>query len=254
MFVVSKLAIALISPLGALLFGGLFALLLAIAGRRRLAFWFGLLALLWLWFWSLPAASNWVRGYLEDQHPPMMLQAVPQAEAIVVLGGGVSPAGHGELYPNLESGADRAWHAARLFHASKAPLVLLTGGSDPDHSATSEAEALKQFMVDLGVPDRSIVLEQRSRNTSQNGAYSAEILAGHGVNRVLLVTSAYHMPRAKGLFEAQGLEVIPVATDHEVLSRPLWRSLLPDTGALDGSSRAIKEIIGRLVGRKKSIH
>lgn len=249
MFVVSKLAIALISPLGASLFGGVLALLLAIAGRRRLAFWFGVLALLWLWFWSLPVASNWVRGYLEDQHPPMMVQAVPQADAIVVLGGGVSSAGPGELYPNLESGADRVWHATRLFHAAKAPLVLLTGGSDPDHSATSEAEAMRQFMMELDVPDRSIVLEQRSRNTSQNAAYSAEILAGQGVNRILLVTSAYHMPRAKGLFEVQGLEVIPVATDHEVMSRPLWGSLLPETGALDGSSRAIKEIVGRLVGR-----
>jgi len=249
MFVGSKLAIALISPLGASLFGALLALLLAISGRRRLAFWFRVLALLWLWFWSLPAASNWVRSYLKDQHPPIAVQGVPQAEAIVVLGGGVSPAGYGEPYPNLESGADRVWHAARLFHASKAPLVLLTGGSDPAHSATSEAEAMRQFMLDLGVPNHAIVLEERSRNTSQNAEYSGAILSERGVTRVLLVTSALHMPRAKALFEAQGLEVIPVASDHEVLSRPWWRSLLPETSALDGSSRAIKEIVGRLVGR-----
>src|SRR5690554_70848 len=249
MFVVSKFAIALISPLGGSLFGGLLALLLALVGRKRHAFWFGILALLWLWFWSLPAASNWVRGYLEDQHPPMAVHEVLQAEAIVVLGGGVSPAGHGDLYPNLESGADRVWHAARLFHASKAPLVLLTGGSDPEHSATSEAEAMRRFMVDLGVPVQSILLEQQSRNTTQNAEHAAEILAEQSVNRILLVTSAYHMPRAKALFEAHSLKVIPVATDHEVLSRPLWRNLLPETSALDGSSRAIKEIAGRLVGR-----
>ncbi len=71
MFVVSKLAIVLIEPLGASLFGGLIAILLTLAGCKRLAFWFRALALLWLWFWSLPAASNWVRGYLEDQHPSM---------------------------------------------------------------------------------------------------------------------------------------------------------------------------------------
>ncbi|OZC34916.1 hypothetical protein B9Q17_09920 [Marinobacter vinifirmus] len=179
----------------------------------------------------------------------MAVHEVPQAEAIVVLGGGVSPAGHGDLYPNLESGADRVWHAARLFHASKAPLVLLTGGSDPEHSATSEAEAMQRFMVDLGVPEQAILLEQQSRNTTQNAEHSAEILAEQGINRILLITSAYHMPRAKGLFQAQGLEVIPVATDQEVLSRPLWRDLLPETSALDSSSRAIKEIVGRLVGR-----
>ena len=121
--------------------------------------------------------------------------------------------------------------------------------SGPAHSAGSEAEAMRQFMWDLGVPDQALVLENRSRNTSQNAEYSAEILAGQGIHRILLVTSAYHMPRAKGLFEAQGLEVVPVATDHEVLSRPLWRNLLPETRALDGSSRAIKEIVGRLAGR-----
>jgi uncharacterized SAM-binding protein YcdF (DUF218 family) len=249
MFLVSKLAMALISPLGASLFGGMLALVAALMGRRRFAIWLGALALVWLWFWSLPVASNWVRGYLEDQHPPVVIQDVPRAEAIVVLGGGVSPAGHSDLYPNLESGSDRVWHAARLFHASKAPLVLLAGGSDPEHSATSEAEAMRRFMVDLGVPVQSILLEQQSRNTTQNAEYSAEILVEQGISRILLVTSAYHMPRAKGLFAAQGLEVIPVATDHEVLSRPLWRNLLPETSALDGSSRAIKEIVGRLVGR-----
>ncbi|WP_417522040.1 YdcF family protein [Marinobacter sp.] len=249
MFVISKLAIALISPLGASLFGGLLALFLSLLGRRRFAFWLGALALVWLWFWSLPVASNWVRGYLENQYPPLALAAVPAAGAVVVLGGGVSPAGHGEPFPNLESGADRVWHGARLFQAGKAPLVLLTGGSDPDHSATSEAEAMRRFMVDLGVPGQAMVLEERSRNTSQNAEYSAEILAEQGVNRILLVTSAYHMPRAKGLFEAQGLEVVPAATDHEVVSRPLWRNLLPETGALDGNSRVMKEIVGRLVGR-----
>src|SRR5690554_1948447 len=112
MFIISKLAIALISPLGASIFGGLLGVVLALWGRLRLAISLGVLALLWLWFWSLPAASNWVRGYLENQHPPMAIQDVPQAEAIVVLGGGVSPAGHGDLYPNLETGADRVWHAA----------------------------------------------------------------------------------------------------------------------------------------------
>lgn len=126
---------------------------------------------------------------------------------------------------------------------------VLTGGSDPAHSAASEAEAMRQFMRDLGVPAPALVLENRSRNTSQNAGYSSEILAGQGINRILLVTSAYHMPRARRLFEAQGLEVFPVATDHEVLSRPLWRNLLPETRALDGSSRAIKETVGRLTGR-----
>ena len=79
--------------------------------------------------------------------------------------------------------------------------------------------------------------------------FTADVLARRGINRILLATSALHMPRSLALFEAQGLEVIPAATDHEVTPLPGWRKWLPDTGALDGSSRAIKEIVGRLVGR-----
>ena len=120
-------------------------------------------------------------------------------------GGGAPPSGRGELYANLESCADRMWHAARLFHSGKAPLVLLTSGSDPEHSATSEAEAMQQFMLDLGVSEQAMVLESRSRNTTQNAEYSAEILAEQGIASILLMTFAYHMPAAKGLFQAQGL-------------------------------------------------
>jgi uncharacterized SAM-binding protein YcdF (DUF218 family) len=159
------------------------------------------------------------------------------------------PTMDGELRLNLGSGADRVWQAARLFFASKAPLVPLIGGSDPEHSATSEAKAMRRFMVDLGVPGESIVLKNRRQNASQNAEYSAEIPAGHGVNRIRLVTSAYHMQRAMSLVNAQGLEVTPVATDHKVLSRPLRRKLVPEPNALDGSSCAIKETVGRLVGR-----
>lgn len=105
------------------------------------------------------------------------------------------------------------------------------------------------FLRDLGVPDEAIRLEERSRNTSQNAKFSAQWLQEQGVGRILLVTSALHMPRAVELFETQGLAVIPAATDHEVQERPLWQDWLPASSALDGSARAMKELIGRFVGR-----
>lgn len=249
MFIISKLAIALISPLGSALFGGLLALILGLTGRQRLAMGLGVLSLAWLWVWSLPVASHAVRGYLEDQHPAMNASAMPEAGAIVVLGGGTSPLSYGEPYPNLGAASDREWHGARLYQAGKAPLLVLTGGHDPQYRATSSAETMRRFMSALGVPDSAMLLEERSRNTTQNAEFTANVLAGQGISRILLVTSALHMPRSKALFEAQGLEVIPAATDHEVRPLPAWRNWLPDTNALDGSSRAIKEVVGRLVGR-----
>lgn len=249
MFILSKFAIALISPLGSALLGALLSLILGIAGRHRLALGLGVLSLIWLWGWSLPVASNAIRGYLENQHPAVSVSALPEAEAIVVLGGGTMPLSYGERYPNLSAASDREWHGARLFRAGKAPLMILTGGHDPQYRATSSAEAMRRFMNALGVPDSAMVLEERSLNTSQNAVFTADILAGRGIDRILLVTSALHMPRSKALFEAQGLEVIPAATDHEVQALPAWRNWLPSTDALDGSSRAIKEIVGRLAGR-----
>lgn len=104
-------------------------------------------------------------------------------------------------------------------------------------------------MADLGVPVSAMVLEPASRNTIENARFTADLLQDRGITRVLLVTSALHMPRSVALFEQQGLEIIPAATDHEVRPEPAWRLWLPNTNALDGSSRAIKEWIGKLAGR-----
>ncbi len=249
MFIISKISIALISPLGSALFGGLIAVLLGLFGRDRSALCFGILSIAWLGVWSLPVASDWLRAQLEQQFPVVPVEALPLAEVAVVLGGGIYPREHGKRWHNLESAADRVWHAARIYHAGKAQILLLSGGHNPRISATSEAMAMRAFLRDLGVPDEAIRLEQRSRNTSQNAKFSAQWLQEQGVGRILLVTSALHMPRAVALFEAQGLAVIPAATDHEVQERPLWQDWLPTASALDGSGRAMKELIGRFVGR-----
>jgi uncharacterized SAM-binding protein YcdF (DUF218 family) len=249
MYILSKFVIALISPLGAALFLSGCALLLGLFRFRRLAWTVGLFVWIWLGVWSLPVASDRLRATLEGQFPPVTVSALPVVDAIVVLGGGVTPPSMGSDMPNLEGGADRVWFGARLFHAGKAPLVVLSGGSDPEYSAFSEAESMALFMVTLGVERDVLLLESASRNTSQNAVFTAALLAERGINRILLVTSALHMPRAAARFEEAGMIVIPAPTDHEVLLRPGWQRWLPDTGALDGSARAMKEWVGFWVGR-----
>jgi uncharacterized SAM-binding protein YcdF (DUF218 family) len=173
----------------------------------------------------------------------------PSAQARVVLGGGVRPPELSGQAPDLEDGADRVWHGVRLFHAGKAPLLVMSGGSDLSQSASSEAEVMRQLAMDLGVPIGVIVLEERSRNTRQNAQFSAEMLKAQGVKNILLVTSAMHMRRPVALFESQGLMVTPAATDHEARSRFSAVDWLPDANALDGSGRAMKEMVGRWSGR-----
>lgn len=244
-----KLIIALISPLGTSLVLGLLSMWLAWLSRIRWAWRLGAMALVWLWVWSLPVASHALRRAVEAAHPAVALEALPRAQALVVLGGGIRPAGHGEQMPDLQDGADRAWYAAQLYRAGKAPLVVLSGGSNPAVSATSEAEAMRVFMSDLGVPASAMLLEGSSRNTRQNAALTADLLRPRGVQHIVLVTSALHMRRAVGLFEAQGFRVTPAATDHEARSTVEAVDWLPDAGALESSAAAMKELVGRITGR-----
>jgi len=246
----SKLVTCLLSPLGSSLCLLGLALFLAWRRRSRLATACGALAMVWLWAWSMPVLSLWLRGTLEDQFAQRPLSRVPQAQALVLLGGGVSPPSGKAADINLGAAADRVWYAARLFHAGKAPLLLLSGGSDPQRHAFSEARAMAIFLQDLGVPAPALVLEEDSRNTLENAVFCAKLLKARGIRHVLLVTSALHMPRALALFSAQGLQVEPAPTDFEADSLPpgalAW---LPDAEALDGSGRAMKEWVGKWVGR-----
>ncbi len=246
----SKVATLLLSPLGtAFCLIGL-AMLLVWHRRLRSSKVFGVLALVWLWFWSMPVASHWLTSQIEGQFSQVPMASVPHAQAIVVLGGTVTPPSGTSTEINLGR-AGRVWYAARLFHADKAPLVLLSGGGDLERQAFSEARAMAIFMHDLGVPTQAIVLEETSRNTRENAAFSAALLKGRGIDNILLVTSALHMPRALALFKAQGLEVTPAPTDFEAGQEPPHGLLawLPDAGALNGSALAMKELVGLWVGR-----
>lgn len=248
MFLIDKLVAFLISPLGTALMLGALALCVGRL-KPRVGAALGTLALAWLWVWSLPVVSYSARAAIEADWPHIQPTALPAAQAIVLLGGGIRPPEEPDLPPDLREAADRVWFAARLYHAGKAPVIVVSGGSNPDVSATTEAESMRVLLRDLGVPDNAIRLEDRSRNTRQNAGFTAAMLLPEGASKVLLVTSAYHMRRSVGLFTQAGFEVIPAPTDHEGRHRFEAQDWLPRADALEGSARVIKEIVGRLSGR-----
>ena len=247
----SKVLTQLAMPLsvgGLLLLAGILVL---VFGRRRLGGGLALAGLAWLWLWSMPVFSDWVRGRLEGRYLPSALKALPHAGAIVVLGGGVAPAVPPRLFPDLGGAADRVWHGARLFHAGKAPLLVLSGGALPWRLAGGpEADAMLAFVTDLGVPPEHVLIDAQSATTRGNAVETARLLGQRGVSRILLVTSALHMRRAEAAFRAVGLDVVPAATDHEVVEEaPTALDYLPDASALADSSRALKEHLGLFVYR-----
>jgi uncharacterized SAM-binding protein YcdF (DUF218 family) len=93
------------------------------------------------------------------------------------------------------------WHAAALYRAGKARWVLLSGGNPPgDENVAPEAEAMAEVLRALGVPASAMRLEGRSRNTLENAVLSLALVRQVGARRVLLVTSALHMPRRSPCF------------------------------------------------------
>ncbi|WP_456380097.1 YdcF family protein [Thiolapillus sp.] len=244
---ITKLLPLFLYPLGLSIVLSLLALVLVWRGRKSSALATLGIAIVTLWICSTPRFSNWIAGTLERQFPPVSVALTPQADAIVLLGGMTRGLVPGTGVPDLSGNVDRLLHAAALYKAGKAPVLLLTGGN----AAGFEPEALsmKKILLALGIPDKAMVLEEASRNTRQNAEYSAAILRAQAVNKILLVTSAYHMRRARIEFARFGFQIVPAATDYQLVEAPAtlldW---LPDAAALTGSTRAIREYLGMLAG------
>ena len=240
-------------PLGAGLALGVFGLLLMLLRQRKTGQIFIFLALAWLWLWSTPAFSDWLRLTLESRYPMLSAEQVPRADAIVVLGGAFS---HHQNwpYPNMSSNGDRYWHGARLYHAGKAPLVILSGGRTPGRGpGLTDAGAGALFLADLGVPAEAIVVEDRALTTRGNAVEVAAMLQARGIDDFLLVTSARHMRRSEAAFRAVGLDPIPVAADFQVRT-PLQhnpRRWLPNASSLANASRAAHEYVGYWIYRRR---
>ena len=234
-------------PLGWVLLAGVVAGGLLAAKRRRAA---GVvIALQWvvLWVCAMPWLNQRLTGWLEAEYPPVALEATPVAEVAVVLGGAVGRVGDPPT-ENLSGSSDRVLRAARLYRAGKVDRVLAVGGSQPWlGNPVPEAEAMRDLLVEWGVPAEHVLTETASWNTRENARNAAAIIRAQGWTRVLLVTSATHMRRAVAAFRAAGIAVIPSATDYAVVGpQPLdVLDFMPDVAALDGVSFALRELLGR---------
>lgn len=198
------------------------------------------LALAWSALWSIPFASETLRGVLEHRYAIRDASALPPADAIVVLGGGSNYAWLDR--PDVDPAklrSSRLAAGARAWHAGKASKVILSGGGVGN---TTEARRMADAIQRLGVPQDALLLEERSHDTRDNARFSTALLeAGHGGRHVLLVTSALHMPRAMLLFTQAGAEVTPVPVPEGRPAVGLRERWLPSRRALWRSGRAFKE-------------
>ncbi|OKH24663.1 YdcF family protein [Chroogloeocystis siderophila] len=208
----------------------------------------------------LLASNGWVSRSLvrslEFQNIP---QQLPNADAIVVLGGATKPAFPPRPSVDLSEESDRMFYAAQLYHQKKAPFVILSGGRiDWSGAGPSESADMAIIMQQLGVPETAIIQEPDSLNTYENAVNVKKILQARQFNQVLLVTSAMHMPRSLAIFNKLRISAIPAPTDFlasgdmQYISNSSEASLLnllPEAERLYQSTRALKEYVGLVVYR-----
>lgn len=180
----------------------------------------------------------------------------PPADAIVILGGVTAPAEFPREMAEISGGGDRLLYGAALYKRGLAPVIILTGGNLPwTDAATNSTDEMAELLVLMGIPETAILAEERSANTFENAVFTRELAEPLGIERIILVTSALHMPRSVPLFENEGFTVNPAPTDYNATrspgGRPLaetWPDLViglfPNAGALGATAAAMKEYIG----------
>lgn len=205
-----------------------------------------------LWISSTPVFSSSLLTALERRYLPVPVAESPTADAIIVLGGCVGAAEDPRLEVDLKDASDRVLHGARLYQAGKAPIIIAAGGAnDRFGTKTPEALTISKLLQEWDVPAKAIILETKSLNTYQNSVNTKKLLDQRKLKTVLLVTSASHMHRALATFRSAGIHAIPSPTDYRVVNQEEFTilSFLPDTEALAGTTRAVKEYLGFLVYR-----
>jgi uncharacterized SAM-binding protein YcdF (DUF218 family) len=242
------LAAALLPPLSLIL---LLAAGLFIHRRHpRLAMSLILLATTALYAMSTPWVSHLLLKTLEISRP-LVADATTKADAIVVLGGGrrIGSAEYGSDTLNGIS-LERLRYAARLYRSSGLP-ILVTGGK-PGGGALAEGRIMQHILQsEYGIPTRWV--EDAALTSWDNAHLSAQLLKPSGVQRVLLVTHAWHLRRTVPLFEAQGLSVIPAGIQFSSTRINSILDCLPTPAGLRDSTFALHEWLGILWYKLRSI-
>lgn len=251
-FPLSKIIFFAITPSNFLILLGLLgcALLFTEFGRN-IGRVFACLGFLGLLLGGLSPLSNWILLPLEERFPAFRDDGKP-ITGIIVLGGGLQTTISAERDQlTLNDAGERQVALADLARRYPEARLVFSGGSGSLKEGTiSEAGTVARFAGTLGVPSDRLILEDRSRNTRENAKFTAEIVPPKPGERWLLVTSAWHMPRAVGCFRQAGFSVTAYPVDYRTAgSRDVYRF---NTFASDGLLEfdlAVKEWVGLVVYR-----
>ncbi len=247
-FVISKVFWALVQPVSLIFLLLLGGWLLTLAGRRRLGLTSGALGLLLFAASSFTTLGVLLIGPLENRfaQPATM---PPEVNTIVMLGGATSGrVSTARQIAELSEAGDRLTETLRLAMLYPEALIVLSGDSGLlVADGEPEAETAARFFEGLGIARERLVLESASRNTDENAELTKAML-GDDPDVVVLVTSAFHMPRSVGLFRKAGIAVVPWPTDYRSAGEESFGiEVIEPLSNLETASVAMKEWIGLAV-------
>lgn len=179
------------------------------------------------------------------QPAPVSVYSLPVYECAILLGGFGSPDQQSNGFFNASS--DRFIQAARLFHLGKIKNLIITGGNGKSEQPDfQEGLWAKKQLMDFGIPDTVIFVEDLSNNTTDNAINAQKMIDTLSFNPpYLLITSAFHMPRAQAVFQKQGLRVNPFPSNYTALKQPFKLSdIIPELSTFVAWDKYLKEIIG----------
>ena len=223
-FFASKIFWMIASPINLLMFAALIGALFCYGRRARFGRGLALTAILALIAAATLPLGMLLIGPLEDRFP-LPPPDLPPPEGIIVLGGAiddqVSAAREETVF---DEGGERLTEAVVLAKRFPQARVVYTGGTASFVPGATSTEALqaRKFMSQMGIAPDRVTIEDKSRNTDENARFTAAIVHPQPSQRWIIVTSAFHMPRAMGLFEKAGFHPIAYPVGFRTCGR--WRN------------------------------
>lgn len=199
---------------------------------------------LFYWILSTPVTAVLLIRALSPNYPPVQTPAdARRATAIVVLGGGMETyRSRGAVLPaGSREHSLRALEAARVYRVLEPPWVIVSGSLGPEQM--TEAVQMRRSLTLLGVPDDRIIEEGKSRNTRDHTRYVPPLLAEHGVEQFVLVTSRQHMARSLRAFRSAGFDPVPSSPEFFVPRGGTLSKIIPSDSALEASAAMLYDLL-----------
>lgn len=235
-------------PVFALPLGWVF-ILLAI-GLIRKSRWPVVVAMIVLYVCSTHLVAGLLLRALESGYPPTALDQVEKADAVVVLSGMFTSApapGCQGCLPNLNESNERLEGGIQLWQRHRAPYLVFTGGHIPwERQPEVEGALAKRVAEARGVSGDHILITTEVGNTADESHAVAALMRQRAWGKIILVTSAGHMPRAARLFRKAGVDFVPFAVDHQTdpYGRLTPLDFLPMASALRTTEQVLRELYG----------